>query len=120
MKGVRGEWVLMRVFIGEGDRLHGRALYERLVEEARRQGLAGATVLRGIMGFGANSVMHTTRLLRMSEDLPIVVEIVDAQERIDAFLATAEAMIDETGCGALITVEKAHIIRYTHDARHRG
>lgn len=83
MKGVRGEWVLMRVFIGEGDRLHGRALSEQLVEEARRQGLAGATVLRGIMGFGANSVMHTTRLLRMSEDLPIVVEIVDAPERIE-------------------------------------
>ena len=82
---------LLRVFIGESDKLHGRSLYEVIVDEARRRGLAGATVLRGLLGFGAHSRIHTSKLLRISEDLPIVVEIVDAPERIQAFMPCSEA-----------------------------
>jgi PII-like signaling protein len=101
---------LLRIFIGESDKHGMRPLHEVIVEEARRQGFAGATVLRGIMGFGANSRLHTAKILRMSEDLPIVVEIVDTSERIDTFLPFLEEVIGE----GLITREKARIIAYRH------
>jgi PII-like signaling protein len=103
---------LLRVFIGESDKHKGRPLYEVLVEEARRRGLAGATVLRGTLGFGANSRIHTAKILRLSEDLPMVVEIVDAAEKIAAFLPDLDAMIGE----GLVTLEKVRVIVYRHDA----
>jgi uncharacterized protein len=103
---------LLRVFIGEADLHEGRPLYEVLVQEARLQGLAGATVLRGIMSFGANSRMHTAKVLRLSEDLPIVVEIVDAAEKIDAFMPFLDKVIQE----GLITRERAQVIIYRHGA----
>ncbi len=99
---------LLRVFIGESDRHGGRPLYEVIVEEARRSGLAGATVFRGCEGFGAHSRVHTTRILRLSEDLPVVIEIVDAEERIQAFLPTLDGLVQE----GLVTVEKATVIFY--------
>jgi hypothetical protein len=101
---------LLRIFIGESDRLHGRLLYEVIVEEARKRGMAGATVLRGIMGFGAHSRMHTAKILRLSEDLPVIIEIVDNPERIDAFLPDLDKMINE----GLITLERAKVIAYRH------
>ena len=101
---------LLRIFIGESDRHHGRALYEAIVIEARKRGMAGATVLRGLMGFGADSRMHTAKILRMSEDLPIIVEIVDNPERIAAFLPELDTMIQE----GLITLERARVIAYRH------
>ena len=101
---------LLRIFIGESDRDGHRPLYERIVEEARRRGMAGATVLRGVMGFGAHSRIHTTRILRLSEDLPIVVEIVDKPERIAAFLPDLDRMIPE----GLVTLEKVQVIAYRH------
>lgn len=101
---------LLRIFIGEADKHGGRLLYEVIVEEARRQGLAGATVLEGIMSFGARSRLHTTKILRLSEDLPIVVEIVDTAERIDAFLPFLDEVIGE----GLVTRERAHVIYYRH------
>lgn len=104
------EGVLLRIFIGASDLHKGRPLHERIVEEARARGLAGATVLRGIMGYGAASRVHTAKLLRLSEDLPIVVEIVDAQEKIDDFLP----FLDEVVTEGLVTMERAHIIRYRH------
>ena len=109
-----GEGKLLRVFLGESDKLHHRPLYEVIVLGARERGLAGATVLRGVEGFGADSRMiHTAKILRLSEDLPIVIEIVDSEERIGEFLSEVEKLVEEAGCGAMITVEKAEIIRYS-------
>jgi uncharacterized protein len=102
---------LLRIFIGESDKRHGRPLYEVIVEEARRRGMAGATVLRGTLGFGANSRIHTAKILRLSEDLPMVVEIVDKPERIEAFLPDLDAMIDE----GLVTLEKVRVLAYRHN-----
>jgi len=99
---------LLRVFIGEEDRHQGRPLYEWIVREARRHGLAGATVLRGVEGFGARSLLHTAKILRLSADLPIVIEIVDTPEKIDAFLPVIDEAIPE----GLATVEKVEIRFY--------
>jgi uncharacterized protein len=99
---------LLRIFIGESDRHEGRPLHEWLVLEARRQGLAGATVLRGIEGFGAHSRLHTAKILRLSEDLPIVVEIVDTREKIEAFLPVVDHAIAE----GLATLERVAIRFY--------
>jgi PII-like signaling protein len=105
---------LLRIFIGESDRHHGHPLYEVIVEEARRRGLAGATVLRGTLGFGASSSIHTAKILRLSEDLPMVVEIVDKPERIAEFLPDLDGMIGE----GLVTLERVRVIIYRHDASH--
>jgi PII-like signaling protein len=94
--------VLLRIFIGENDRSDGRPLYEAIVLKAREQHLAGATVLRGPMGFGASSRLHTSKILRLSEDLPLVIEIVDSEEKINAFLPTLDGMMTS----GLITMEK--------------
>ena len=112
MTGLTGEQVLMRIFIGESD-THGHIpLYEALVEFFRKEGFAGATVLRGVAGFGAHSVYHTDKLLRLSMDLPIVVEVVESQERIDGVMPK----IDEMMSGGMITLEKATVIRYSRPA----
>jgi uncharacterized protein len=103
---------LLRIFIGESDRHQGRPLYEAIVLEARKRGMAGATVLRGMMGFGADSRMHTAKILRLWEDLPIVVEIVDKPERIAEFLPDLDTMIGE----GLITLERAKVIAYRHSS----
>jgi hypothetical protein len=97
---------LLRVYIGEQDRLDGRPLYERIVEEARGRGLAGATVLRGIAGFGATHRLHTAKILRLSEDLPLVVEIVDAPEKIADFLPWLGGALHG---GGLVTREKVQV-----------
>jgi PII-like signaling protein len=102
---------LLRIFIGESDKADGRPLYEVIVEESRKRGMAGATVLRGFIGFGANSRIHTSKVLRLSEDLPVVIEIVDDQEKIEAFLPELDKMIGE----GLVTLEKVHVIAYRHN-----
>jgi PII-like signaling protein len=102
------EGQLLRIFVGESDRLKGKPLFEAIVQEARQQGLAGATVFRGFEGFGARSRIHTSRILRLSEDLPILVEIVDAEDKIQAFLPVLDGMVQE----GLVTVEKATVIFY--------
>ncbi len=109
---IHGEGKLVRIFIGEGDRHGSRPLHEAILYLAREMGLAGGTVLRGVAGYGADSIVHTTRLLRLSEDLPIVVEVVELPERIEPFVRQVEKMIDEARCGGLITLERAEIIRY--------
>ncbi|HBO42458.1 MAG TPA: hypothetical protein DD670_00665 [Planctomycetaceae bacterium] len=101
---------LLRIFIGESDRYEGKPLYEVIVQAARTRGMAGATVLRGVMGFGAHSRMHTAKVLRLSEDLPMIVEIVDKSDRIEAFLPELDAMIDE----GLVTHERVRVIAYRH------
>jgi len=103
-----GEAELLRVFVGESDRHNGRPVYEVIVEMARAEGLAGATVLRGTLGFGANSRIHTAKVLRLSEDLPMVVEIVDSAEKIAPFVKLLDAIISE----GLITLEKVRVLAY--------
>lgn len=103
---------LLRIFIGENDKFGRQPLYEAFVYEAKKQGLSGATVVRGIMGYGANSRVHTAKLLELSSDLPLVVEIVDDEDKIRAFIRTVEQMFEQSGSGGLITIEKAEVIRY--------
>ncbi|HXI10176.1 MAG TPA: DUF190 domain-containing protein, partial [Thermodesulfobacteriota bacterium] len=101
---------ILRIFIGESDKYNGRPLYEAIVEEARKSGMAGATVTRGVLGFGAHSRIHTAKILRLSEDLPLIVEIIDKPERIEAFLPGLDKMVEE----GLITVEKVRVVAYRH------
>jgi hypothetical protein len=110
---IEGEGQLLRIFVGENDRSDGKPLYEAILETVRKHGLAGATVLRGISGFGANSAIHTTKILRLSEDLPIVIEIVDKPEQIQEILPILDEMVTE----GMITLEKVNIIAYRHNHR---
>jgi PII-like signaling protein len=105
--------LLLRIFIGEDDRSDGRPLYEAIVLKARELHLAGATVLRGPMGFGHSSHLHTTKILRLSEDLPLVIEIVDSEDKINAFLPILDEMMTTSG---LITLEKVQVLRYGANA----
>jgi len=102
------EATLLRIFLGESDRWHHQPLYETIVTRAREMHLAGATVLRGPMGFGKSSLLHTTKILRLSYDLPLVIEIVDAEEKIQSFLP----VLDEMMRGGLVTLEKVRVIHY--------
>jgi len=103
---------LLRIFVGESDKYGQQPLFEALVFEAKKQGLSGATVTRGIMGFGANSIVHTTKLFEISTDLPLVIEIVDTEDKIREFTRTVEHWFEQTKSGGLITIEKAEVIRY--------
>ena len=104
------EGMLLRIFIGESDNYKGKALYEQIVIKAREMNLAGATVTRGIMGFGADSRMHTAKLLRLSEDLPVVIELVDTEENLNKL----RPFLDEVVTECLITLEKVRVIKYRH------
>ena len=108
---LEGPAQLLRIFIGESDKWHGKPLYEAIVLKARELHMAGATVLRGPMGFGAHSRMHTAKILRLSEDLPVVIEIVDDEERINTLLPHIDEMVAE----GLVTLEKVHVIKYRAD-----
>ena len=101
---------IIRIFIGEADKHAGRPLYEVIVEEARKRGMAGATVLKGVMGFGAASRIHTAKILRLSEDLPLVIEIVDRPDRIEAFLPWLDEVVND----GLILIEDARVLLYRH------
>ena len=105
---IEGDGLLLRIFVGESDTWHGKPLYEEIVRLVRERGLAGATVLRGIEGFGAHSRLHTARILRLSEDLPVVIEIVDEAERVNGVLPLLDEMIGE----GLITLERVHVVAY--------
>lgn len=111
MHGFKGQRVLMRIHIGERDKYHGKPLYQEIVELLRRKHYAGATVYRGIMSYGASSHLHTDRFLELSVDMPIVVECVETEERIDAILPELDDMIG----GGLITLEKVRVIMYRAD-----
>lgn len=103
-----GERTLMRIHIGESDKWHGKLLYQAIVELLRKEGFSGATVLRGVGGYGGSSIYHTDKLLRLSQDLPIVLEVIETQERIDQILPRLDEMVD----GGLITLEKVRVILY--------
>ena len=103
---------LLRIFIGEIDKLGHRPLYEAILFEARKQGMAGCTVLRGIMSFGASAHIHTAKLIEISQDLPVVIEIIDHEEKINAFAGAAGQLLEQADCGGLITIEKAGVLYY--------
>lgn len=110
---IEGEGQLLRVFIGESDQWNGRPLHEAILLAAREQGLAGATVVRGLAGFGATSRIHTVKVLRLSEDLPMIVEIVDSADRIAAFLPKLDEMVTD----GLVTLEKVNVFIYRHNQK---
>jgi len=107
---ITGPGKLLRIFVGESDQWHREPLYAAIVQRAREEGLAGATVIRGIEGFGAHSRIHTMRILRLSEDLPVVIEIVDREDRISEFLPILDEMVTE----GLVTIEDVEILKYRH------
>lgn len=104
---------LLRIFIGDTDKLHHTPLYEAILSKAREIGLAGGTVLRGVMSYGATSIVHTSKLLDLSDDLPIIIEIIDHEDKIRSFIEVVGGMMDESGCGGLITIEKAEVAYYS-------
>jgi PII-like signaling protein len=110
MRIISGDALRLRIYTGERDTHKGRSLHEVILESARREGLAGGTVFRGLAGFGANSVVHTARVLRLSEDLPVVVEIIDDAAKIEAFLPRVEALLAE----GLVTVDPVRVLLYRH------
>lgn len=110
---IEGEAKLLRIFVGESDLINHIPVYEKIVLEAREAGLAGATVTKGVMGFGASSRIHTSKVLRLSEDLPLVIEIVDEQKKIEEFIPALKKIFEEANSGGMITIEKASIIKYT-------
>ncbi|HKJ32604.1 MAG TPA: DUF190 domain-containing protein [Balneolales bacterium] len=103
---------LLRIFVGEQDKVGHEPLYEEIVFEAKRQKLAGATVTKGVMSYGANSLIHRAKLVDISEDLPIVIEIVDTEDKIDKFLDSVNELLEKSGSGGIITIEKATVIHY--------
>ncbi len=109
---IEGEAKLLRIFVGESDKIGNVPVYEKIVLLAREKDLAGATVLKGIMGYGKNSAIHTSKILVLSEDMPLIVEIVDKSERIEKFLKEIDKLFEKSGANGLITVEKAHVIKY--------
>ncbi len=109
-----GQAKLLRIFIGEADKIEHVALYEVIVKAARRAGLAGATVWRGIFAYGPSSRIRTAKVLDLSADLPIIIEIVDSETKIDGFIPRLNQLFEKADCGGLVTIEKVEIIRYTH------
>ena len=109
---LQGQSKLLRIFIGEADRIGHDLLYEKILLAAREQGLAGGTVIKGIMSYGASSHVHRARLIELSEDLPVVTEIVDRAEKIDAFLPVVNGLFEQCGRGGLITLENVEVIYY--------
>jgi PII-like signaling protein len=110
---IEGEAKLLRIFVGESDLIRHVPVYEKIVLEARKAGLAGATVVKGIMGFGPSSRIHTSKLLRLSEDLPLVIEIVDEEKKIEEFIPVLNGIFEDANSGGMITIEKVSIIKYT-------
>ena len=103
---------LLWIFIGESDKYYGRPVYEEIVLKAREVNLAGAAVIKGIMGFGANSKIHTSKLLTLSEDLPLIIEIVDTLEHIENFIPVVNDIFEKSNIGGLVTIEKAEVKKY--------
>ena len=107
-----GKAQLLRIFIGENDRLHGKPLYEVIMQRCREIGLAGTTVLFGREGFGASSLVHTSRLLRLSQDLPVVIEVVDTEDHLAPFTEELDTLFEQAACGGLVTIEHVTVLKY--------
>ncbi|MCF8360669.1 MAG: DUF190 domain-containing protein [Prolixibacteraceae bacterium] len=109
---LKGKAKLLKIYTGESDRVSGKLLYEAIVEKARKEGLAGATVYRGVMSFGASHSIHTMKIFALSGDLPMVIEVIDSNENIENFVPKLNEILDKTGKGALVFVEDIEIVRY--------
>ena len=109
---LNGDSRLLRIFIGEADKIGHQCLYEAILMAAKQRGLAGCTVTRGIMSYGASSRIHAARLIEISQDLPIIIEIVDKEEKINEFMPSVDNLLEKAGCGGLITIEKAGVLYY--------
>ncbi len=108
---------LLRIFLGDSDKLGSTPVYEKIIRTARKHGLRGATAYRGFMGYGRNSKIHSSKILAISDDLPVIVEIVDEVERIEAFLPFIDEMFEEADCGGIITIEEATVLRYNKSSK---
>lgn len=113
---IKGTAKLLRVFVGESDKVGHAPLYEVIVKRAREQHLAGASAWRGVLGYGASARMRTAKILDLSSDLPMVIEIVDEEDKVDAFVPTLHELFEEADSGGLITIERVEVIRYVHAA----
>jgi len=109
---IKGQAVLLRIFVGESDKVGHLPLFEAIVKKAREQGLAGATVLKGVLGYGATRHIRTTKILDLSADLPMVIEIVDEQSKVEAFHPVCSELIEKASCGGLVTLENIRVVRY--------
>lgn len=109
---------MLRIFSGDSDKVHGKCLYESIVEEARKKGLAGATVYRGIMSFGASHSIHTMKIFALSGDLPIIIDIIDEEEKINNFIPVVNELLDNSGKGGLIIVEDVNVVRYSRGKKY--
>ncbi|HNW49979.1 MAG TPA: DUF190 domain-containing protein [Prolixibacteraceae bacterium] len=109
---LKGKAKLLRIFMGDSDRVHGKCLYEAIIEEARKAGLAGATAYRGIESFGASHSIHTLKIFALSGDLPIVIDIIDQEENIEKFLPRLNELMDRSGKGGLVITEEVEVLRY--------
>ena len=110
---IEGEAKLLRIFVGSSDKMNNTPLYEFIVYEAKRFGLAGATVLRGVMGYGASSMVHSAKILAISDDMPIIIEIVDEADKVETFLTSIEKHFENSRYGLLVTLEKINVIHYS-------
>lgn len=117
---LEGEGKLLRIFLGESDRSDHAMLYEAIVRNAREAGLAGATVFRGIEGFGAHSRIHTAKILRLSEDLPVLIEIVDTESKIRGFVPVVDRLFQSSRCGGMMSIETVEVIRYAPGEKNAG
>ncbi len=111
---------LLRIFLGDSDKIGSMPVYERIIRDAREMNIAGATAFKGFMGFGRNSHIHTTKILAISDDLPVVVEIVDSVEKIEEFLPYLEKIFEEADCGGLITIEEATVLKHAKSLNKKG
>lgn len=120
MKPLTGNATLLRIFIGELDKYQHQPLYEAIVMFAKKNGMAGATVLRGLMSYGANSMIHTAKLYALSEDLPVIVEIVDEEEKIQDFIDKLQPYFESSKYGGLVTLEKIRVIYYKNSKEEKS
>ena len=116
---LKGKATLLKIFIGESDRVEGKLLYEVIVEEARKAGLAGATACRGVMSFGASHSIHTMKIFALSGDLPVVIEIIDSKENIEGFLPLLNSLMDKSKKGGLVITEKIKVHRYRQGEKYK-
>ncbi len=116
---LQGKAKLLKIYVGESDKINGRPLFEELVYAARKEGLAGATVYRGTMSYGASHSIHTVKIFALSGDLPMVIEIVDAAEKVKNFVTIANQLIDKSGKGGMIMMQDAEVVRYSRGEKYR-
>jgi uncharacterized protein len=116
---LQGKAKLLRIFTGDSDRVHGKCLYEAIIEEARKEGMAGATAFRGIESFGASHSIHTLKIFALSGDLPVIVEIIDTEDNIEKFLPKLNELMDKSGKGGLIITEEVNVLRYKSGEKYK-